>query len=230
HGLAAPDAPLEGKYGMASLFASHPHLPYLSESLGARYEVEALAYKPYPCGVVLHPAVDAALQWHRKHGQESGSIQSVQLRAHPSTMALGFRRHPAGVLEAKVSLYHWLAAALALGQASIAQGQQEAIDHPDIVRLRDAIEVESDAALAPDAAVLTVMLTDGRQQTVTIEHCTGSVAIPMSNADLSDKFRGQAQLQLSGGRASELLERCWLVDQLADVAEIARLARTDQQP
>lgn len=225
HGLAAPDAPLEGKYGLASLYASHPHLPYLSESLGDRYEVEALAYKPYPCGIVLHPAVDAALQWHRQQGRRGGSIQRVLLRAHPSAMALGFRRHPAGVLEAKVSLYHWVAAALALGQASIAQGQQEAIDDPLVTRLRDAIEVESDAALASDAALLTVTLADGSQETIAIEHCTGSVANPMSNEDLSEKFRGQARLQLSASGVSELLEKCWQVDQLDDVAEIARLAR-----
>ena len=157
HGLTAPSAALEGKYGYASLFATQSHLAYVTDSLGTSFEVEALAYKPYPCGVVIHPAVDAALEWYGVHRSGSARIERVFIKAHPDAMALGFRRHPAGVLEAKVSLCHWVAAALSHGRASIAEGQQEAIDDPAVAHVRNVIEVESDRALGSDAAVMTVV-------------------------------------------------------------------------
>jgi 2-methylcitrate dehydratase PrpD len=224
-GLGAAASSLEGKYGYASLFASRPHLPYLVDDLGSRFEVESLAYKPYPCGVVMHPAVDAALMWHRAHGRALESVQGVSLRAHPSALALGFRRHPANVLEAKVSAFHWIAAALARGRASIDEGQQAAIDDVAITRLRELVEVHSDATLTAESAVLTVRLADGLQQTFSVDHCKGSVANPMSDADLAEKFIGQAELNLSHAMALELLESCWQIDTLADTAQIVRLAR-----
>jgi 2-methylcitrate dehydratase PrpD len=226
-GLSAPLAPLEGKYGFASLYATQAHLPYLTESLGTRFEVEALGYKPYPCGVVIHPALDAALAWHATHGRNGASIERIHLRVHPSAQALGFRRHPTSALEAKVSLYHWIAAALSLGRAGIAEGQPAVIDEPIVVRLREIIEVESDSALTPEAAVLSLNLKSGEQQTISIDHCKGSVSNPMSDEDLCEKFRGQAHLQLQPAQASRLLENCWQIEQLPNAAEIARLAQAN---
>ena len=82
----------------------------------------------------------------RHTARTADSIKSVRLRTHSSALALGFRRHPETELEAKVSLYHWVAAALAYGRAGIAEGQQAAIDDPAVVRLRDLIEVQTDEA------------------------------------------------------------------------------------
>ena len=227
-GLNAPVAALEGKYGFTSLYARRAHLPYLTSSLGARFEVESLAYKPYPCGIVIHPSVDAAIDWHRTQGPDSAAIRTVTVRTHPSALALGFRRHPMGVFEAKVSLCHWIAAALARGRAGIAEGDHAAIADPAIVRLREIVEVQSDSTLGPDAAVMTVTSNNGQQHTIAIEHCIGSVDNPMSDADLDAKFHGQAQLSIARECAQPLLERCWKVDQLNDVAEIVRLARQDR--
>jgi 2-methylcitrate dehydratase PrpD len=229
-GLSGPAAPLEGSYGFAKLFAAKPHLDHLTDQLGQRFEIEALAYKPYPCGVVIHPAVDAALAWHRSSGRSAAAIERVNLRAHPSAVALGFRRHPAGVLEAKVSFCHWVAAALALGRAGLADGQQQAIAEPAIARLRDLIEVEGDASTAADAVTMTVLLKGGERQPIAIPHAKGSVANPMSDGDLDEKFRGQVQLHLSEQQAARLLEHCWGVDEMQDAAALARLARAQAKP
>jgi len=227
-GLGAPAAPLEGRYGFARLFASQPHLPYLTESLGTRYEVESLAYKPYPCGAVIHPAVDAAIAWFRSHRRDGDPIAKVGLRLHRSALALGSRRHPANVLEAKVSLYHWTASALAHGRAGLAEGQQTTIDDASVVRLRTLIDVDSDAAMTSEAAVLTVVLHSGLQQTISVDHCKGSVANPMSDEDLSEKFLDQVPQPFTAERASRVLQACWQIDELADVAQVATLCRQEE--
>jgi 2-methylcitrate dehydratase PrpD len=124
-----------------------------------------------------------------------------------------------------VSLYHWVATALLHGRAGIAEGQQSFIADEQVARMRDLIEAEGDAGLGPESAVLTVITQDGREWTTSIERCKGSIANPMTDDDLSEKFRGQATLQLTPESASHLLKQCWRVDELADVAEIARLSR-----
>jgi 2-methylcitrate dehydratase PrpD len=224
-GLSAPTSALEGQHGFAMLFASHPHLPYLDHALGDRFEVELLGYKPYPCGVVAHPSVDAALEFHRTAKSEDGELIGARLQVHPSALALGDRRHPTNVLEAKVSLYHWAAVALERGQAGIREGQQDAIDAPAIRHLRDLIVAESDPSLAPEAAILTVRFAGGRQVQRSVNHCRGSLANPMSDADLAEKFLGQAGLHLAPAQAAEALAACWRIDALPNAAHVVGLCR-----
>ena len=224
-GMDGPAAPLEGNYGFAELFASEPHLAYLTDGLMAGFEVASLAYKPYPCGVVIHPAVDTAIAWHRSHRLPGDPIASVRVRLHPSALALGFRRHPTNALEAKVSLYHWIAVALAFGRAGLAEGQQAVIDDPQVVRLRDAIVAEPDEQLSPEAAHLSVTCKSSQQADETIRHCKGSIAKPMTDDDLADKFLGQTGLLLSAAASSRLLDACWQIEQSGNVAELTALAQ-----
>jgi 2-methylcitrate dehydratase PrpD len=229
HGMDAPRAVLEGRYGFTSLFAVEPHMPYLTEDLGIRFEVERLGFKPYPCGVVIHAALDAALAWRASSDAPPASIRRVQLRVHPSGVELGFRRHPANPLEAKVSLCHWVAGALVRGCATLAEGTRAAIDDPQIARLRELIELEGDPQLAGDAASMTIV-AGGEQRRIDIAHCKGSMAQPMSDDDLSAKFMGQAQTQLPPAQAAELLGKCWAVERQPSVAELVRLARAGASP
>jgi 2-methylcitrate dehydratase PrpD len=225
HGFDGPRAPLEGKYGYLSLFSSKPHFEYLLPPLGSPFEVEALAFKPYPCGAVIHPVVDAALQWNHSNGADrSRQIREVRLRTHPSAMALGFRRHPENVLEAKVSLFHWVATALRYGRASIAEGQSQVVQDVGIAQLRDRINVLTDDAIAPESAVLRVLLESGEEQTVSIEHCKGSVMNPMSDDDINEKFYQQALLHLSRFEATTMCQRSWRIEELEDAANIMRVA------
>jgi 2-methylcitrate dehydratase PrpD len=224
-GLRGPDAPLEGRYGFAELFAVTPHLPHLTDRLGECFEVDALAYKPYPCGVVIHPAVDAALALHA-HGDANDPITHARLRTHASALALGFRRHPTDPLQAKVSLYHWTAAALALGRAGLAEGQQNVIVQTEVVRLRELLEAVPDESMASEAAQLTVTTRSGGQRTATIAQCKGSVANPMTDDDLATKFHGQAGIHLPHAQAQALLDACWSVDLLDDVEGLVERARS----
>jgi 2-methylcitrate dehydratase PrpD len=222
-GLSAPLEPLTGKYGYASLFAKSAHLPYLTELLGQRYEIEALTYKPYPCGIVIHPAIDAALEWRRSREQNSESIEAIRLHVHPDALALGYRRHPTNPLEAKVSLCHWTGAALAFGRATLTEVQTAAIEDPEVTRLRGIIELTSNDELTSEASVLNVAGKNGNQETITIDRCKGSILNPMSDDDLVDKFLGQAHLTLSPIKASRVMSACWDIDKLPDVSQICRL-------
>lgn len=225
-GLTGPVAPIEGTYGFLSVFSDRAHLPYLSEELGTTFEVEALASKAYPCGAVIHPAVEAALSWQRFHGDSVGKIEQVGLRVHPLALALGARRHPVDVSEAKVSLYHWVAAALVRGRAGIAEGAQQVIDDPRVVRLRAATDVQQDSRLGPESAELNIRLSSGEKHAATVVNVKGGAASPMSDADLDEKFRGQGEMVLPPERVSKLLSACWAVESLDNAATIARLAQT----
>jgi 2-methylcitrate dehydratase PrpD len=229
NGFDGPLAPLEDRYGYFQLFSATPHTDYLTNGLGDSFEVEALTFKPYPCGAVIHPAVDAAIEWHRSQSHEPAAlIEKVVLCMNPSAMALGFRRHPTSVLEAKVSLFHWVAVALMYGQASLSEGQIQVVNDVRIADLREIIQVESDEGIAADSAILRISTKSGEQDSVDINHCKGSIINAMSDEDITEKFYGQALLSLPRDAAQKVCERCWNMEHLEDVAEVVRSTQTSK--
>ena len=122
-GFTASLAALEGRYGFLEVFADTPDVAALADGLGERFEILRNTYKPYPCGIVIHPIIDACLQLRREHAIEPASIDAVRIKASPGAMALCDRRNPQNELQAHVSLYHWTAATLIHGVARIQQLQ-----------------------------------------------------------------------------------------------------------
>ena len=66
-GITSSLISLEGKYGFLSVFAEQPDVAALTGDLGERFEILRNTYKPYPCGIVIHPIIDACLQLRREY-------------------------------------------------------------------------------------------------------------------------------------------------------------------
>ena len=119
-------------------------LPALADGLGERFEILRNTYKPYPCGIVIHPIIDACLQLRREHAIDAGGDGYGQIKASPGAMALCDRRNPQNELQAHVSLYHWTAATLIRGMARIQELQDPTVRDPAIVAFQDKVEAVGD--------------------------------------------------------------------------------------
>jgi 2-methylcitrate dehydratase PrpD len=225
-GVTSSRTAIEARYGFAECFSLSPHLGHVTVGLGQHWDILGNTYKPYPCGIVIHPLIDAALDIAREEKSGADAIAKVAIRANPVAMALCWRRHPKDELEAQVSLYQWVAAALARGRAGIPEGTDAAVADPVIAALRDRIEVETDAAIPHDGAEMTVTLGNGRAVSRSIRNCIGSRGRPMTDAELDAKFRLAAESILPSDRTDALLKSVRGVESLADAAVLARGARS----
>ena len=223
-GFTASLAALEGRYGFLEVFAESPNVAALADGLGERFEILRNTYKPYPCGIVIHPIIDACLQLRREHAIEPGSIDAVRIKASPGAMALCDRRNPQNELQAHVSLYHWTAATLIHGVARIQQLQDATVRDAAVVAFQDKVSVVGDAGMAADAAEVTITLKDGRSFACRIDHCIGSAGNPMSDAQLTRKFDELAEPVIGATRTKELIDRCWSVELMTDIGDLARAA------
>lgn len=224
-GFTGSPVALEGQYGYLEGFAERSDLDALAGDLGTRFEILRNTYKPYPCGIVIHPIIDACFELRREHSLKGEDIAAVSIKAAPQALALTDRRHPKTGLDARVSLYHWTAIALIRGTAGVEDmDTMSAVQQPSIVRFRDLIEVTRDEAIAPDATEVTVRLHDGRALVSRIEHCVGSASRPMSDADLDRKFAGLAEGVIGAARTRQVLEMSWGVEGLSDVGALPRAA------
>jgi 2-methylcitrate dehydratase PrpD len=216
---------LQGPYGFLDVFAEQPDLNALSDGLGTRFEILRNTYKPYPCGVVIHPIIDACLELRRAHRLDPADIAAVSIRLAPKALALTDRRHSKNDLDARVSLYHWVAIALVRGTARVQDMDTNgAVLDPAIVRFQDKIETVGDDAIALDGAEVTVRLQDGRPLVSRVEHCVGSASRPMTDGDLEQKFTDLAEAAIGPVRARDVLEMSWGVERLPDVGALARAA------
>src|SRR5437763_876618 len=66
-GFTAADRAIEGRYGFAPVTSDSVDLAAITTGLGDSWEILAHAYKPYPCGVVLFPVIDACLELRARH-------------------------------------------------------------------------------------------------------------------------------------------------------------------
>jgi 2-methylcitrate dehydratase PrpD len=91
-----------------------------------------------------------------------------------------------------------------------------------VIALRRKVAVAPDAALKKIQSRITITLNDGRVLNKFVENALGTLARPMSDADLERKFRGLAGEVLATSAADALIALCWSAEQLADGGAIAR--------
>ena len=223
-GFTSSEHSIEGTHGFASVFAEHPDLLALARGLGESFEILSNTYKPYPCGIVIHPIIEACLRLKTDRNLDHRAVDRVRIRANPKALALTDRRHPRDSLDAQVSLYHWAAVSIVHGAARIAEGSEDRIRDPAVAALRDRIDACSDPSVLPDSAEVSVLLQDGEIVSQNVEHCIGSVAKPMTDRELERKFRDLAEGVIGLRKTETLLESCWQLDTLEDAGAIASAA------
>ena len=224
-GVSGSASPLEGRYGYLSVYSEEPDLNALIGGLGTRWEILRNTYKPYPCGIVIHPMIDACLRLRTEHGIDASQIQAVDIQASPGAMALCNNRNPKTEMQAHVSLHHWTSVAFIRGTARIVDMDTDtAVHDPALMAFQDKVNATLNPDLAGDAAIVTVTLAGGARHTCHIEHGIGSASRPMTDQELETKFAGMAEPVIGAGRTRTLMRQCWDVETLADAGDLPRAA------
>ena len=222
--FTSSDGMIEAKRGWANTISTKQDYSEILDGLGVRFESALNTYKPFACGIVIHPAIDAAIQLRNAQGLKPEQIERVELRVHPLVLELTGKQTPRQGLEGKFSVYHSVAVAFIDGAAGERQYSDRAVRDPVTVALRDRVHATVDPVIRPEQVDMTVVLKDGRTLHKFIEHAVGSLEVPMTQQQLQAKFMDLVQDILPAAQAQRAMQACWQVDELDSVAEIARLA------
>ncbi len=218
-GFDSSEEIVEGKRGFSRIYSATAAPHRMTEGLGQEWLITTNGYKPYACGVVLHPAIDAMVALQRQ-GVTPGQVESIALTVHPLVVSITGTAAPTTGLHSKFSIYHSAAVALADGDAGIRQYTDERAADPEVAALRGKITVGTDENLRRDEARATVVLQGGERREVHIAHASGTVDNPMSDAALQVKFLANATPALGEARARRVCELVWSLDTLADVRQL----------
>jgi len=223
-GFTASDVALEGFDGWAQAMSTRHDWKEVTGELGSRYELALNTYKPFACGIVAHPAIDAAIQLRNENGLQPTQIKAISLKVHPLVLNLMGKTEPHAGLEGKFSVFHAVAVAVVTGRAGEQAFSDKAVNDPVVSALRDKVSATIDPGVKADQVDMTIFLEDGRTLHKFIEHAVGSQDHPMSDAQLEEKFLGLAEDILPKDQTRRLIDLCWNVWDLKDAGDIARAA------
>jgi 2-methylcitrate dehydratase PrpD len=213
---------IEAPRGFANVLATARNYDEITGKLGQTWEVALNTYKPFACGIVIHPIIDGCVQLRNEHKLKVADIEGIALKVHPLVLELTGKKTPQVGLEGKFSVYHSAAVAIIHGEGGEDVYSDACVRDPEVTTLRDKVSAEVDKSVHEDAAHIAIRLKDGRVLTKHVEHAIGSLARPMSDADLEVKFRKFAKGILTRAEGDALLKLCWSLDKLKDAGEIAR--------
>ena len=233
-GFTSSEAALEAKRGWANVvLGSTTQTPqfdkYCSlespEGLGRTWEVERNAFKPFPCGIVCHPAIDGAIQLHQQIRAKKArieDIESVDIMVHPLVIELTSKRTPKDGLEGKFSVFHGAAVGLLYGKASPAEYADAIVTDSSVIAVRDKIQATIDESLRADECLITVTLKNGGVLQTHVEHAVGSLEKPMTDLQLTKKFLDQCSLVLGEQGAEQASTLAWKIGEARDVGEMLK--------
>ena len=195
------------------------------QGLGDEWTCVKTSFKPYPCGHVVHPFVDAILSLHNEEGLRAADVERITcptaewmlpIMCEPREVKLT----PETDYHAKFSFHYCLAAALHFGRLGVEAFTDEAIRDQEILALARRVFNEVDQK-APDPSrfkgwVIVETKTGKRFERI-VENNWGSESNPLSPSDVRKKFRDNARLALDEKKIDMLLT---IVDQMEDVPDV----------
>jgi 2-methylcitrate dehydratase PrpD len=227
-GFTSSDRVLEAPRGFAHVMSAERNFAEITEGLGKHFESALNTYKPFACGIVIHPTIDGCVQLRNAHKLKAEDIESIAVRVHPLVLELTGKKTPKTGLEGKFSVYHSAAAAIIHGAAGEEEYSDATVQNPQVIALRDRTTATAEKGIREDEAYVTITLKDGRVLEKHVPHAIGSLERPMSDVELEAKFRHLTEVVIGPAATDELIALAWKIESLADLSSIVKAGTGSQ--
>lgn len=191
---------VEGKRGFSRIYSDVAAPERLTEGFGDGWLIESNGHKPYACGVVLHPLIDAVVALRNRASIDPATVSEISLRVHPLVLSITGVVEPSTGLQSKFSTVHSAAVALIDGDAGVAQYSDAKAADAAVAALRRKVKAQADESLRKDEAYAAIV-AGGKRHEVHIAHASGTADKPMSDAAIETKFIANAAPVIGRERA-----------------------------
>lgn len=223
-GFTASPRALEAPRGLVQVVSDKRAWNEVTDELGQRFEISFNSYKPFACGIVIHPSIDACVQL-RARGVTPEQVERIELRVHSLVLELTGKKEPKDGLQGKFSVYHGCAVGLIYGHAGEDEFSDAVVGDSQVVALRNKVQATVDDTIDEAAVDVTAVLKDGSRVHVRVDNAIGSLQNPLSDAQLEAKFSALVVPVLGEGRAKAITEPCWSLAALPNVQTLTALCR-----
>jgi 2-methylcitrate dehydratase PrpD len=230
-GFTASPNGLEADRGFFRV-AGGGYAPEMIEGKLARpwtFESPGVSIKPHPSGSLTHPGMAVMMELIRKHDIRAAEVVRVSVGTNHNMPNALIHHRPKNELQAKFSMEFCMAILLLERRGGLEEFTDEVVNRPDvqamIAKVDFGVNAEAEAAgFDKMTTIVEIELADGRKVSGRADFGKGSPSNPMTDAELSDKFRQCAAWgRVPGDRAERILATLWRIESLADVGELGGL-------
>jgi 2-methylcitrate dehydratase PrpD len=200
------------------------------EELGKRYELLAngIRVKPYPCGGLTHPAIDAALAFRSALNVTAEMVESIDVHVPRHTFERIVFQVPQTGLQGKFSMPYLIARAVIDGNVTLACFTDSAVREPGVLAFAKRVKMHPDADLkATDDGSrpcrLEARLRDGRSYARRVDFAKGTSRAPLTADELRNKFLDCARQRLDDDAAQQAWNLIEALENIDDIRPLCRL-------
>lgn len=193
--------------------------PEFWDDLGTAWRtVEDTSYKPYPCCRWAHPSIDSVAHLMKAHGLHHTDVSAVDIATfHNATRLAGHR--PTTPDEFAYGIAFPVATMIVRGQIGATELGKETLTDHEIIRISDSVRLIDDPHFTKISqgkrwAQVTLHTQDGRSFQDAPRTPKGDNDLPLSDAEISDKFHLFADPIIGKNRAYDIEDLCANFDSL----------------
>ncbi len=229
-GFTGGDEGLDGRWGFFEVFGDGVDLDRLIPVLGRPYTIvkPGVSFKPYPCGSLSHPTMDAMLKTVIEHDLKPDQIKAVRVRAGSNILEPLRYKIATNELEGKFSLPFLMSSLIIRRRAGVREFTDEFVASAPVQQMMPRVTGVFDQAIEAQGfdkirSVVEIDLADGRTLVqASDDRYRGGPEKPFTREELREKFTDCAQLTLGQGAIAKALELIEGVDKLKEITELVR--------
>lgn len=229
-GFTGGDDGLDGQWGYFQVFGGGVDLDRLVPVMGKPYTIvnPGVSIKPYPCGVLSHPSMDAMLKLVVQHNLKPEQVKAVRLRAGSNILNPLRYKVAKTELEAKFSLPFLMSSIILQRKAGIREFTDEFVESEPVQRMMTRVTGVFDPKIEAQGfdkirSIVEVDLADGRTIVqASDDRYRGGPDRPFTREELHAKFTDCAQLVLSPAKMQQAIAQIEAIDTLKDIRELVR--------
>ncbi|HVF62893.1 MAG TPA: MmgE/PrpD family protein [Casimicrobiaceae bacterium] len=188
-----------------------------------------VSIKPHPSGSLTHPGMAVMMQLIERHDIRPERVRRVSVGTNHNMPNALIHHRPTNELQAKFSMEFCMAILLIEREGGLSQFTDEVVNRPDVQamirRVHFGVHPLAEAAgFDKMTTIIEIELDDGTLVNGQADFGKGSPADPMTDDELSEKFRQCAAWGgVSRERIDAVLDLVWRIEKLNDVNELTRL-------
>jgi 2-methylcitrate dehydratase PrpD len=224
-GFTGGDDGLDGEWGFFQVLGGGADLDRLNPLLGKPYTIvtPGVSVKPYPCGVLSHPSMDAMLKVVTERAVAPDHVKAVRLRAGSNILQPLRYKTAKTELEAKFCLPFLLASIVLRRRAGVREFTDEFVSSAPVQRMMERITTVFDPQIEAQGfekirSIVEIDLVDG--QTIvqpSDDAYRGGPDRPFTRDELHAKFTDCAQLTMTPERIRRALAAIEGVQEMSSV-------------
>ena len=229
-GFTAGADALDGRWGFFQVTGGGFDADRIVSVLGKPWTIVSpgVSIKPYPCGCLGHPTMDAMLTLVTKHDIRPEQIKKIRLRAGSNILNPLRYKMATTELEAKFCPPFMLSAVALRRRAGVNEFSDEFVKSAPVQAMMGRVETVFDQEIENQGfvrmlSIVEVELQDGRVLTQESGPYRGGPERPFTREELRDKFMECGSLVLPPDRLDAVFDRIERIEGVSNIRDFTGL-------